>query len=142
MPRPRDQVGALPWRRGPGLQVLLITSRETGRWLIPKGWPMAGLSDAEAAAREAAEEAGVEGRIGEEALGAYAYVKFAKSGEGFACKVQVFPLEVERTLASWREMGQRRLWWTSPEEAADSVLERGLSRLIRRFAKGSSTARS
>ncbi len=103
---------------------------------------MAGLSDAEAAAREAAEEAGVEGRIGEEALGAYAYVKFAKSGEGFACKVQVFPLEVERTLASWREMGQRRLWWTSPEEAADSVLERGLSRLIRRFAKGSSTARS
>ncbi len=79
---PRVQYAALPHRGGAQPEILLVTSRETGRWVIPKGWPMKGKSGSEAAAREAFEEAGVVGEIAPEPLGAYGYVKFLKSGEG------------------------------------------------------------
>ncbi|MEN9850080.1 MAG: hypothetical protein RL128_243, partial [Pseudomonadota bacterium] len=60
----RTQYGALCWRMHRGkVEVLLITSRDTGRWVIPKGWPIDGLAPAQTAAREAWEEAGVEGDI-------------------------------------------------------------------------------
>src|SRR5690606_30035705 len=73
------QVAALPWRRGAdGLQILLVTSRETRRWVTPKGGRMAGKTDAEAAAQEALEEAGVTGRIVEEPFGTFRYLKILK----------------------------------------------------------------
>ena len=76
---PRLQVAALCWRRsGKGLRILLITSRDTGRWVIPKGWPMRNRTDAEAAAREAYEEAGLRGIVAERSIGLYTYRKAAR----------------------------------------------------------------
>ena len=76
----RRQVAALPWRRGAdgGVEILLVTSRETRRWVTPKGGRMPGKTDAEAAAQEALEEAGVEGRVADEPVGSFRYLKVLK----------------------------------------------------------------
>jgi 8-oxo-dGTP pyrophosphatase MutT (NUDIX family) len=131
MPRDKSQVAALPIRRAANgaLEVLLITSRETGRWIIPKGWPMKGLADHEAAAQEAREEAGVVGRIGEAPIGDYPYWKRQKEGFEF-CLVTVYPLVVERQRKDWRERGQRLASWLTVDDAAEHVDEAGLSGLI------------
>ena len=77
--RTLQQVAALCWRRRKGtVEVLLVTSRETRRWVIPKGWPMDGLADYNAARREAFEEAGVEGHMRREPLGTFFYEKRGK----------------------------------------------------------------
>src|ERR1700759_3777960 len=89
------QVGALPWRRDKGvLQVMLVTSRDSGRFVIPKGWPMKALSDPMSAAREAWEEGGVEGVIPRHAIGSYLYEKRLSDGRGLSCQVSVYPLLV------------------------------------------------
>lgn len=132
-PKQLIQVAALPFRLEVGiLEILLITSRETGRWVIPKGWPMKGLSDRDAAAREAEEEAGVVGKIRKKPIGSYTYWK-RRTDRFDLVQVEVFPLKVERHLANWRERGQRRLAWFSPEHAAGLVDEPGLGDLIRRL---------
>jgi 8-oxo-dGTP pyrophosphatase MutT (NUDIX family) len=135
VPRPSLQVGALCWRRTAkgALRVLLITSRETGRWVIPKGWPMRNRTEAEAAAREAFEEAGVTGEIGARSLGLYGYPKVLARGHSIPCVVRVFPLEVRERLAKFPEAGQRKLKWFSPAKAARSVQEPELAQIIRGF---------
>ncbi len=133
-PKPRVQYAALPYRMIEGVEILLITSRETGRWVIPKGWPMKGRTPSAAAAREALEEAGLKGEVGK-AVGSYAYTKFGKTGLGVACKVKVFPLRVTGQRESWREQDQRTARWFAANEAAAAVRERQLARLIRRFAR-------
>lgn len=135
----RRQVAALPWRAAPGadgagLEVLLVSSRETRRWVIPKGWPMKGKADHLAAAQEAYEEAGLDGRIVERPIGEYPYLKRLKSGVGRPVTVDVFPLEVTGEHATWPEKGQRVLQWMSPVEAALAVQEPELRDLIARFA--------
>jgi 8-oxo-dGTP pyrophosphatase MutT (NUDIX family) len=135
-PRPRAQCAALPYRLSPELEILLVTSRETGRWVIPKGWPKKSKSRRETAALEAVEEAGVEGRIARKSCGVYGYVKFLRSGEGQACRVSVFPLEVAVQRDAWREQDQRTARWFAWEEAAAAVLEPDLAKLIRKFACG------
>jgi 8-oxo-dGTP pyrophosphatase MutT (NUDIX family) len=132
--RPRAQYGALPYRWEPDLEILLVTSRETGRWVIPKGWPMRSKSARAAAALEALEEAGVEGRMARRALGAYDYMKVLRNGEGQTCRVEVFPLEVTLQRSAWREQDQRTTRWFDWESAAASVREPGLAGLIRKFA--------
>ncbi|MBL7405872.1 NUDIX domain-containing protein, partial [Escherichia coli] len=74
---PRRQVGALPFRHGRDgkTKILLVTSRESRRWVIPKGWPMKGRKPFEAAAREAYEEAGLRGAVGKRPIGLYLYQK-------------------------------------------------------------------
>jgi len=133
--KPRPQYGALPYRTGDGVEILLITSRETGRWVIPKGWPMKGRSASATAAREALEEAGLIGEVGKRPLGAYVYMKFLKSGEGRPCKVRVFALKVVGQKEDWREKGERTVRWFAWSEAAGAVQERALARLIRKQAK-------
>lgn len=129
------QVAALPWRKGEaGLEVMMITSRETRRWVIPKGGRMTGLSDAAAAAQEAYEEAGVQGDLNPQPLGEYLYDKKLKSGELRPCRVTVYPLEVLIQLGSFPELGQRSQQWMKPAEAADAVHEAQLAELIRRFS--------
>ncbi|GJD60464.1 hypothetical protein MPEAHAMD_0602 [Methylobacterium frigidaeris] len=130
---PRRQVAVLPVRSGPGgaLQVMLITSRETRRWVVPKGWPMKGLKNYEAAAREAYEEAGLIGRVGRRALGSYFYHKRLKSRDAVLCQVQVFRLEVRKQLKTWPEQNERECRWFSVPEAAEAVTEAGLAALIR-----------
>lgn len=129
------QVAALPWRIGAdGLEILMITSRETRRWVIPKGGRMAGKTDAEAAAQEAIEEAGVRGEIGRSSIGHFRYSKIGRSDELRAYVVAVYPLEVLIQMGDWPEAHQRERRWMSPEAAAGAVNEPDLARLIRDFA--------
>ena len=141
MIKPLAQYGALPYRRTPNLEILLVTSRDTGRWVIPKGWPMVRRTRRQTAAREAFEEAGVVGEIKRPALGAYDYWKFLKSGEGLPCRVTVFALEVRRQRARWPEQDQRAAQWFSSEAAAEAVQEPDLANLIRVFAERLAEAR-
>lgn len=131
---PSLQVAALCWRRAAnGIRIVLITSRDTGRWVIPKGWPMRRRSEAEAAAREAWEEAGLRGDLGERSVGLYTYRKVLGPGRSIPCVVRVFPLEVSEQLKKYPETGQRRIRWFAPEKAARKVDEADLARLIREF---------
>ncbi len=133
---PRAQYGALPWRPAvDGLEILLVTSRETGRWVIPKGWPIPGKTRRGSAAQEALEEAGVSGDTERRPLGAYDYFKFLKSGAGVPCRVTVFALEVRVEEATWREQAQRSVCWFSWPDAAAVVHEPGLSAIIRAFGQ-------
>lgn len=129
----RPQVGVLPMRRTPegGTEILLVTSRETRRWIIPKGWPMKGRKPFEAAAREAYEEAGIVGRVGKRPIGFYLYEKRLKNRDAVLCQVTVFPLDVRKQLKKFPERGQREARWFSPSEAAEMVIEAGLAGLIR-----------
>jgi len=128
------QVAALCWRRSKkGLRILLITSRDTGRWVIPKGWPMRNRSDAEAAAREAYEEAGLRGAVSERSIGVYTYRKAMPKGRPLRIAVRVFPLEVHEILRKYPETGQRRVKWFDPIHAARGVVEPELKQMIRDF---------
>ena len=138
-PRPRAQCAALPYRQASQLEILLVTSRETGRWVIPKGWPMKSRTRREVAILEAVEEAGVERKAAKKPVGAYDYMKILRSGEAQLCRVTVFSLEVTTQRDTWREQGQRSSRWFGWEEAASAVLEPGLARIIRKFAQKSPT---
>ena len=134
------QVGALCWRRHrKGVQVLLITSRETGRWVIPKGGIISGKDAGASAALEAWEEAGVQGQLSTEVLGSFDYDKlFRKRHEALRCEVQVFPLHVERLVAKFPERGQRRRKWFKPAKAAVQVMEPALRALLAALAEDAS----
>lgn len=134
-PAPVVQVGALCWRRTRRgeLRVLLITSRDTGRWVVPKGWRMRRLTDAEAAAREAYEEAGVRGEVSAYSLGFFPYLKNLGPGRQALCLVRVFPLEVRQMLRKYPENGQRRVKWFALDKAARKLGEPDLAAMVRGF---------
>jgi 8-oxo-dGTP pyrophosphatase MutT (NUDIX family) len=128
------QVAALPYRMSSGeLEVLLITSRDSGRWLIPKGWGMKKFTGAQAAAVEAFEEAGLRGAVAKAPVGAYTYQKTLKDGAAALCRVQVYPMAVKRQAKKYKEKGQRQLKWLPPHEAAQQVAEPELAALIAGF---------
>jgi len=128
------QVAALPYRvTEAGVEILLITSRRTHRWIVPKGWPETGATPWADAAREAMEEAGVSGEIGEELLGTFRYLKETKHGLGVPCRVNLYPLKVTRQHRSWSEKAARETKWHSIGEAAALVSEPELKRLILKF---------
>lgn len=131
MPNTR-QVAAVPVRRDPqgSLQILLVTSRETRRWVIPKGWPWPKLADHLAAAEEAREEAGVRGHASDVCLGCYVYDKRLKSGSR-QVTVEVFLLEVTTELDRWPEDRERTRAWFTPEAAAEAVAEPELQQILR-----------
>jgi len=133
------QTGALPWRqdRNGRVEVLLVTSRRSGRWLIPKGWPMAGRSLAEAAAQEAFEEAGVEGEIESTPVGWMTHAKQHVLFGPITVRIAVHRLTVERELATWPEVGQRKRRWFSPKQAAEQVDSPELALMIRQLKSGS-----
>jgi 8-oxo-dGTP pyrophosphatase MutT (NUDIX family) len=110
---------------------MLVTSRRTRRWIIPKGWPMRRRTPHAAAAREALEEAGVVGRVGKKPIGSYSYQKRLKKGGVVVCEVFVFPLEVKRQQKSWPEKGRRQIQWLSLTRAAATVEEGALGEIIR-----------
>jgi 8-oxo-dGTP pyrophosphatase MutT (NUDIX family) len=130
----RLQVAALPWRRSKaGIELMLVTSRDTGRWVLPKGWPETGEEFCDAAAREAQEEAGLAGSVAPGIAGRYSYVKTG-NGTGKRCEVMVYPLEVAQVAGKWKEKGERRRKWFSPAKAAEAVAEPELAELILAFA--------
>ena len=129
------QVAVLPFRRGPGgrLEVMLLTSRQTRRFVIPKGWPMKRRENWEAAALEAKQEAGLVGTVSAEPLGSYDYWKRLAS-IFVHVTVVVYPLEVTEERDSWREQDVRLRRWVSPAQAIDLVDEPALATLIGAFA--------
>lgn len=129
----RDQFGALCYRmrRDLGIfEVLLVTSRESGRWIIPKGWPIPGKKPHEVAAIEAFEEAGVRGKAKKKPFGYFTYLKVTGDGQRVPCCVQVHLLNVEEISATFREKGQRISEWVSCVEAARRVREPELKGLF------------
>lgn len=112
-----------------GHKVLLITSRDTGRWVLPKGWPIPGLGPHESAAQEAWEEAGVEGLADPSVAGFYSYHK-VMGERSKLCVVAVFPVLVKKLAKDFPEKGQRRLKWFNPAKAATKVAEAELAALL------------
>ncbi len=133
--RPARQVAALCFRKRKGrVDILLITSRQTRRWVIPKGWPMPPLKDYNAARREAFEEAGVEGHLQRKKFGSFSYAKL-RLKDSLAIRVDVYLFEVELEKKTWPEMRERERRWFGVDEAAHRVQEPQLRKLIRSLAK-------
>lgn len=126
------QVAALVYRNTPSsTEILLITSRGTGRWVIPKGWPKAGKALHEMAVREAFEEAGVRGTANPDPIGQFDYMKYDLPPEAIpSFTVNVYAVEFERMAKKWPERGQRISEWVSPYEAAKRVDEPELKKLL------------
>ena len=141
----RVQYGALPYRFTPdaALEILVVTTRRTRRWIIPKGWPIKGLRPPKAAAREAYEEAGVTGRIGVKPIGTFTYEKaLDEAGVEATCEVKVYPLLVKRQFEVFPESEQRMLQWVDPAKAVALIKDAGLKKLVKAFAKRLSIAAS
>ncbi|OXE36008.1 MAG: DNA mismatch repair protein MutT [Phenylobacterium zucineum] len=132
-----SQYAALPWRQTAEgrTEVLLISSRETRRWIIPKGWPMKKLHAADCAAREAFEEAGVEGDVRRKKVGVFHYDKSLSNGRLQPVRVSVFALQVSRECVDFPEKGQRDRLWTTPFEASVLVDEPELKALFLGFMR-------
>ena len=112
------------------MEILLVTSRDTGRWVIPKGWPSKRMTDAAAAAREARQEAGVTGKTSAKICGTYRYRKLELDRMRMI-EVDVFILRVKREKKRWREKGERQRAWFNKDEAANKVREPSLKSIIR-----------
>lgn len=134
---PATQFGALPFRetRGGEVEFLLITSRGSGQWIIPKGKPIPDLTPQETAAREAFEEAGILGEVDQHPIGRFAYVKDqGQPTAQFIPAVEVFAMRVTQQLTLWPEMGQRSMVWLTPEQAMHAIEIESLRKIVRRFA--------
>ncbi len=132
----RQQYGALCFRYvpdGSGFELLVVTSRDSGRWIIPKGWPMKGKKPFEAAAIEALQEAGISGKIRKKPVGCYTYLKLLDDGDVAPCIVDVFQIEATTFAEKFKEKGERKIAWVSPDEAARRVREIELKSLLIEF---------
>lgn len=133
--KPLRQCAALPFRVIDGrTEVLLITSRETRRWIVPKGWVEKDTKPDRMAAREAFEEAGVVGTVVKPPYGTYRYGKRLTSTKTVTCDVTVYLLRVEEELEDWPEKDQRERAWMAPGAAAMAVGENGLVEMLLRLA--------
>ena len=145
MPVLRVQYAALPYRftSSAALEILLVTTRRSRRWIIPKGWPIKGLKPPKSAAREAFEEAGVRGKVGMKSVGVFNYDKLlAENGIPVNCEVRVFPLLVKRQSEVWPEFDQRLVQWVEPNKAVALIKEPELKKLVAAFAKRLAAAAS
>jgi 8-oxo-dGTP pyrophosphatase MutT (NUDIX family) len=134
MPRRPHQVAALPWRQGEnGLEILLVTTRTTKRWVIPKGWTMKGKADHEAAATEAYEEAGVQGDVQPAPVGSYGYLKLMRNGEAKHITVQVYAMRVQDVLDDWPEREERERKWVDLAQALAMIGEPELLPVVEAF---------
>ncbi|SIO02305.1 hypothetical protein SAMN05444722_0145 [Rhodovulum sp. ES.010] len=131
------QIAALPMRRDEKgvLYVLMVTSRGTGRWVMPKGWRMDADKPWRTAEIEALEEAGAVGRVGTEPIGRYVYDKILDDGTALPCEVEVFPMLVEKLKRSWKERHERTRRWFKAKAAAKRVDEPDLAALLRALAE-------
>ncbi|MFW2541244.1 NUDIX hydrolase [Primorskyibacter sp. 2E107] len=132
MPETAEQIAALPlrWNTAGELKVLMVTSRDTGRWVMPKGWEMDGKKPWRAAEIEALEEAGAKGYISKDIIGTYGYKKRLTKDESVWCTVRVYPMIVEKLKRDWKERHQRKRHWFTPESAAARVHEEALAELL------------
>jgi 8-oxo-dGTP pyrophosphatase MutT (NUDIX family) len=140
MTHPEDnaqQIGALPihWDMSGKLRVLMVTSRDTGRWVMPKGWLMDGKKPWQAAKIEALEEAGVVGFISDTPIGFYHYTKRLDRRTSVRCRVTVYPMMVDKLKRRWKERKERKRHWFSLKKAARLVNEKELSALLKDLAE-------
>jgi len=120
------QSAVIPYRQRDGaLQVLMITSRKKRHWIVPKGIKEPELSPQASAAKEALEEAGIEGRVSERPIGSYRYRKW-----GGTCTVEVFTMAVDEVHPTWDESYRDREW-VPLEAAVDRIENRDLKALLR-----------
>lgn len=126
------QVAAIPFRLNEhgDVEVMLVTSRTTRRFIVPKGWPMKGKSGRKAATIEAQEEAGVLGKTLKQPAGTYCYWK-RLANRFVRVDVVVYLLEVTEELADWEESKKRQRAWLAPADAAVLIDEPDLSTLLR-----------
>lgn len=131
----RTQFAALCYRvKNDKVQILLVTSRGSGRWIVPKGWPMDGKTPADSAAREAWEEAGVTGTMHPRPLGLFSYHKIIDDADaGLPCVVMVYGIKVKSLARTFPESDQRTRKWVTRKKAASMVDEPELSRILRDF---------
>lgn len=135
---PYPQYGALCWRMHRGkVQVLLATSRDTGRWIIPKGWPIDGLTPQQTAVQEAWEEAGAKGMVSDAPIGRFTYGKVRKPMPPLICQVTVFGLRISGLEDKFPERKERRRKWFDAAKASGKVTEPDLRALLRKIAEGS-----
>ena len=133
----RTQFAALCYREQKGkTQLLLITSRTTRRWIIPKGWPIDGKTPSESASTEAWEEAGVVGKAYTQSLGLFSYSRFLPDGEEYPCVAMVYPVRVKSLADDFPEAGQRKRKWFGRKKAAELVAEPELAHILRNFDPG------
>jgi 8-oxo-dGTP pyrophosphatase MutT (NUDIX family) len=132
----RVQYAALPYRvdGSARTEIMLITSRERRRWIIPKGWPHKGRPPHRSAAREAFEEAGVVGKVRRRPVGTFSYRKRHKNGSFTVCEVRVFALRVRRQSRKWPEKNEREFQWLPAARAAKQVKDPHLGEIILRVA--------
>lgn len=130
----RTQFAALCYRmRKDRPEILMVTSRGSRRWILPKGWPEHAMTPAAVALREAWEEAGVRGRVTDHCLGLYSYRKYDLGGRALPCLAMVYPVLVDSLADDYPEAGQRRRKWMRRKKAARRVAEPELAQLIRDF---------
>ena len=130
----RTQFAALCYRiKKKKTEILMITSRGIGRWIIPKGWPADGKTPTEAALTEAWEEAGVRGKVTGACLGLFSYNKDLTRDDNLPCVAMVFPVRVKSLANDFPEVGQRKRKWMRPKKAAAAVAEPELAQILARF---------
>ena len=130
----RTQFAALCYRvRKSEVQICLITSRESKRWILPKGWPMHNQTPAEAAATEAWEEAGLTGKPYDVCLGVYTYTKQRKT-DALAVVTLVYPVRVQNVHSDWPEAHERTRRWMTPQKAAKKLKEPALKQIVSNFS--------
>lgn len=134
VPKSLIQYAALPYRVVDGhVEIMLVTSRETKRWILPKGRPEKRLKAHEVAAAEAFEEAGIMGSIDKDPSAVFASTKRLKNGTELPCTIKVYDLKVKKVLDDWPEKGERERRWFSPGEAALVATETGLIKTLLDF---------
>ena len=130
----RTQFAALCYQvKGDKVRVLLITSRGSKRWIVPKGWPNEGVTPAQSALAEAWEEAGVKGQAHDICLGLFSYEKELDGDDNLPCVAMVYPVKVKSVSDTFPEAGERRRKWVTRKQAARLVQEPELARILKDF---------
>jgi len=126
------QVAALPWRTDADgkIRILLVTSRTNGKWMLPKGWPIKGRSEAEAALTEAQEEAGIDGTVSPMPIGSYHYLKHFDDATTKPAQAAVYAVRVKSEWVTWDERSERKRKWFRPKKAAQVAFEPDLKRFL------------
>lgn len=132
----RKQVAALCYKEtGSGKKILLITSRDTGRWIVPKGWPIEGKDGPQSALQEAWEEAGVKkANVKDAPIGSYDYAKGMKDGSSVPIEAKVYLAQVVNLKKAYPEAEERERAWFTPEKAAELVEEPDLKDILKALA--------
>lgn len=132
----RQQYAAICYRQSKaadGYEMLVVTGRTSGRWVLPRGWPMEGKAPHQVAEREAFEEAGIKGKADKQPIGHYTYAKQIGDGRVVPCLVEIYAVKVEKIVKNYKEHGQRQRRWVSFTEAQNLVEEPELRGLIMQF---------